>query len=239
MSWLALVRHAQASFHADHYDQLSPLGERQAEILGDAWARQSRKIDEVFVGPRARQRQTADLVAACYKRSGLTFPQPVALPELDEYDLSGILQRLAPELARQDAEFSRLLADQRRGETDRERARNFQLMFERLLVHWQTAPAVLDELERWPAFSERVGRGLARLTAGDGKSRSVVAFTSGGFIGVATQRILGAPDRTALELNWRLRNGSVTEFLFSRERITLDTFNSIPHFVDAELITFR
>src|SRR5213595_1142127 len=121
MSWLALVRHAQASFHADHYDQLSPLGERQAGILGEAWVRQGWKIDEVFVGPRARQRQAAELVAACYDRAGLAFPQPVVLQELDEYDLTGIMQRLAPDLARQDAEFARLFADQRRGETDRER----------------------------------------------------------------------------------------------------------------------
>src|SRR4029079_8542864 len=132
MSWLSLVRHAQASFHAEHYDQLSPLGERQASMLGEAWARQRRKIDEVFVGPRARQRQTAESVAACYEQCKMTFPQPVVLPELDEYDLSGLLQRLAPELARQDAEFAALFADQRRGETDRAKARNYQLMFERL-----------------------------------------------------------------------------------------------------------
>ena len=100
MSWLTLVRHAQASFHADHYDQLSPLGERQARLLGEAWVRQRWTLDEVYVGPRSRQQQTAKLVAACYERAGLRFPEPVVLQELDEYDLSGILQQLAPELAR-------------------------------------------------------------------------------------------------------------------------------------------
>src|SRR5690349_10521482 len=102
MSSLALVRHAQASFHADDYDQLSPLGQRQAVNLGEAWVRQGRKFDEVFVGPRVRQRQTVELVATCYERGGLVFPKPTELPELDEYDLSGILQTLAPEFAQQD-----------------------------------------------------------------------------------------------------------------------------------------
>ena len=39
MSRLILVRHAQASFFADSYDQLSPLGESQARALGEHWSR--------------------------------------------------------------------------------------------------------------------------------------------------------------------------------------------------------
>src|SRR5262249_4007436 len=132
MSWLALVRHAQASFHADDYDQLSPLGHRQAVNLGEAWVRQGGKNGEVFFGPRVRQRQTVELVATCYERGGIAFPQPKELPELDEYDLSGILQRLAPEFAQQNAEFARLFADRKLGASERERARNYQAMFERL-----------------------------------------------------------------------------------------------------------
>jgi broad specificity phosphatase PhoE len=239
MSSLTLVRHTQASFHADHYDQLSSLGERQALLLGEAWVRQRRKLTEVYVGPRSRQRHTAELVAACYQRAGLPFPELVTLPELDEYDLSGILQRLAPELARQDLEFARLFDGQRRGLTGRDRERSFQTMFERLLRHWQTATEVMDGLETWPTFCERVARGIKYMTDQPGQSRRVAAFTSGGFIGVATQRVLGAPDRTALEINWRIRNGAVTEFVYSGERITLDSFNSVAHFEEPELVTYR
>src|SRR5262245_36259718 len=107
MSSLTLVRHAQASFFAEDYDALSALGYRQGERLGDTWASQQRIIDEVFTGPRQRQRQTATVVAEACRRRGLAFPEPIVLPELDEYDLSGILQRLAPPLARQDIPHSR------------------------------------------------------------------------------------------------------------------------------------
>lgn len=239
MSWLTLVRHAQASFHADHYDQLSTLGEKQARVLGEAWVRQQRVLDVVYVGPRQRQRQTAELVAASYRRAGLAFPEPVVLPELDEYDLSGILQRLAPSLARQDTAFAQLFAEQRRGASNRERERSFQTMFERLLGHWQAAGNSAEGVETWMAFSARVARGLQQLTEQPGPSRRVAAFTSGGFIGTATQRVLGAPDRTALEINWRIRNGALTEFVFSGTRITLDSFNSVAHFAEPELVTFR
>ena len=69
--------------------------------------------------------------------------------------------------------------------------------------------------------------------------RRIVSFTSGGFIGSAAQWALAAPDRTALELNWRIRNGSLTEFVFTRERFTLDSFNAVPHLADSALWTYR
>ena len=84
-------------------------------------------------------------------------------------------------------------------------------MFETLLSHWQAAPAAAeapaDSVESWPAFRDRVRRGLERITDRPGRGRRVAAFTSGGFIGTAVGLVLGVPDRTCLELNWRLKNG--------------------------------
>ena len=55
MSVLTLVRHAQASFFADNYDELSPLGRKQARLLGEFWVRRQIDFDEVYCGPRVRQ----------------------------------------------------------------------------------------------------------------------------------------------------------------------------------------
>jgi broad specificity phosphatase PhoE len=84
MSSLTLVRHGQASFFAEDYDQLSALGHAQAGLLGDHWVRRRLGFDEVYVGPRTRQRQTAEAVGERYRQSGLPWPEPVLLPELDE-----------------------------------------------------------------------------------------------------------------------------------------------------------
>ena len=35
MANLLIIRHGQASFGADNYDQLSPLGQRQADLTGE------------------------------------------------------------------------------------------------------------------------------------------------------------------------------------------------------------
>ncbi len=240
MSILVLVRHAQASFFADEYDQLSPVGHVQAWRLGEFWAGRGDYFSEVFVGPRQRQQQTAELVGEGFRRAGLSWPEPIVLPELDEYDLAGILGQLAPSLASQDPAFERLVATHRLSAGDVERARTFQQMFEVLLTHWQTGPDTgAKEVEPWLAFHGRVARALERMTDGSDRGRRVAAFTSGGFIGAAVARVLGAPDRTALELSWRVRNVALTHLIFSPGRLTVDDFNTMPHLPDSANWTYR
>lgn len=239
MSVLTLVRHGQASFFAERYDQLTPLGEQQARSLGEFWARGRFRFDEVYTGPKVRQRRTAELAGEAFLRSGLPWPEPIVLDELDEYDLRGLLHRLSPDLARQSPEFAALADDYGRSEADHERLRTFQAMFEALLHHWQSKASFDLEIEAWPAFRKRVDGVLRRIRERPGPGRRIAVFTSGGFIGTAVQSVLAAPDRAALELNWRVRNGSLTEFVFSGDRFTLDGFNALPHLPDPSMWTYR
>jgi broad specificity phosphatase PhoE len=73
-----------------------------------------------------------------------------------------------------------------------------------------------------------VRHALKTLTQGRGVT--VAAFTSGGPIGTILQTALNAPDAAALELNWRVRNGSLTTLLFHQGRVSLDRFNDTGHF---------
>jgi len=239
MSVLTLVRHSQASFFAADYDRLSELGQTQAGLLGEHWVHRRLHFDEVYTGPRTRQRQTAEVVGGCYQRAGLAWPEAVTLEELDEYDLTGIMQRLAPALAERDPHFRDLKERYQCSEGRDERARSFQRLFEVLMRHWLAAESLGVEMETWPAFRTRVRRGLDHIQGRPGRGRRVVAFTSGGFIGTATHLALAAPDRTALELNWRLRNCSLSEFLFTGDILTLDSFNTVPHLPDSASWTYR
>lgn len=248
MSVLILVRHAQASFFHDDYDRLSPLGEQQARLLGEFWVTQGLQFHAVYTGPRTRQRRTADLAGEVYRQAGLAWPEHVVLDDGDEYDLSGMMG-LAPELARANAEFEALSNAYQQSEGELERLRTFQAMFEALLHHWQGVgqafePATADKnvcptLECWPVFRQRVQRALGLIRQQPGRGRRIALFTSGGFIGTAVQSVLTAPDRAALELNWRLRNCSLTELVFTRDRISLDSFNTVPHLTDSSLWTYR
>jgi broad specificity phosphatase PhoE len=238
MSVLTLIRHGQASFFAANYDQLSALGEQQSRALGEYWARRGWQFDKVYTGPRARQRRSAEVAVAACRQQGRSCPEPVLFAELDEYDLKGLLRILAPELARQNAQFARLAERYLRGEGE-ERMRTFQPMFEMLLVHWQSGALNGDDVESWAAFRDRVHRAIRRLQEQASPGERVALFTSGGFISSAAQLALAAPDRTALALMWPLRNASMTEFAITRDRFTLDNFNAIPHLEDPALWTYR
>ena len=239
MSMLTLVRHGQACFFAADYDRLSDLGEKQAVLLGEHWARLGLGFDEVYTGPRVRQRQTADLIGDGLRRPGLPWPDPVVLSELDEYDLEGLFKRLAPELARQRTEFAGLVESYQGSRGDAEQLRRFQKMFEVLVLHWLESAESHSQVESWPTFRDRVRGVLRRIMDRPGRGRRVALFTSGGFVGAATQLALDAPDRAALELSWRVRNGSLTEFVFTRDRFTLDSFNGVSHLEDPSLWTYR
>ncbi len=71
MSILHLVRHGQASFGADDYDNLSPTGIQQSIELGKALAKQQSTFDYVIVGPHRRHMQTFEGIKGglCLKKS--------------------------------------------------------------------------------------------------------------------------------------------------------------------------
>src|SRR4051794_32052850 len=98
MSALLLVRHGQASFLSDDYDRLSPAGEAQATLLGVYLARTGARPDAIFTGPRVRQRRITELAIEAMARAGATCPEPVLLPELDEYPAEELFKRSLDDL---------------------------------------------------------------------------------------------------------------------------------------------
>ena len=84
------------------------------------------------------------------------------------------------------------------------------------------------QLESWAAFQARVRAALKDMLGSPGGS-TVVVFTSGGVIGSVVAGVLDAPDASALRLNWRIKNASITRFTFGSGRISLDSFNETAH----------
>lgn len=208
MSTLTVVRHAQARPFQANADSLSDLGERQARALGEYWTRNGIRFDEVVCGSLTRHCQTAAFA--------LKQPARVA-PEWNEYDVEGMLRDYPPPSSFPDN-------------------RAFQKVFEVAMAKWIGAE-MPNGCEAFSKFRERVLRGLRSIQEGP-SNRSVVLFTSGGPIGVLVQTALNAPDRSFAEVNWRVRNCSLSEFVFSRDRISLDSFNAVPH-LEPALQTFR
>lgn len=228
MSTLMLVRHAQASFFEPDYDRLSALGEMQARGLGEMWGRQGLSFDEVYTGPRLRQHRTAQLAGLAFQDSGHSWPEPQVLDAFDEHDVERLLREGLSPAATRFPDLRPLADAYEAAATGTERLRTFQLLFEAVSRLWcrGATDGLVAGLESWPAFRDRAERAIRRLIEPGGRrGRRIVVFTSTGPISVALQLALDCRDDTALELGWRLRNASLTEFLFADERFTLDGFN--------------
>jgi broad specificity phosphatase PhoE len=64
MSEVYFVRHGQASFGSDNYDQLSEKGHLQARLLGEYFASQQMQFDHILTGDMVRHRETAEGICA-------------------------------------------------------------------------------------------------------------------------------------------------------------------------------
>jgi broad specificity phosphatase PhoE len=208
MSTLVLVRHGQARPFHPNSDSLSETGVRQAVQLGEYWREQGITFDEVYSGALTRHRQTAEAAG---------FTNYEVLPDFNEYNAEAIL-RAHPDWA---------------PPTDN---RHLQKMFDVALPQWISAKLDAEGLETWANFHSRVERAFRAIVDADKPSRRVAVFTSAGPIGVILQTVLCAPEQTGIELHWRIRNCSLTELVFTRERVSLDRFNTTPHLTE---VTFR
>jgi broad specificity phosphatase PhoE len=239
LGYLVLIRHGQPQTFEKDGDRLSPLGEEQARTLAGYWIRQGVNFDEVYSGALVRQRRTAEIVEECFIQSGLEWPQLQTTPELNEYDSIGIINNLIPSLAQRDAAFRALAEAFEQNRDAPDRNKHFQRMFEAVTSAWLGGEFEAEGVEPWRSFQSRVRAAIKRITSAEGSGRRVAVFTSGGVIGLAVQNVLNAPEPSALEINWRVRNCSLTEFTFSRDRISLDSFNTTPHLDDPAMRTYR
>jgi broad specificity phosphatase PhoE len=215
MGTLYLVRHGQASFGAADYDQLSDLGQRQCLRLGEYFRARGRRFDAVLTGTLKRQQQSYAAIA-----EGLQGHAPEALrwPGLNEYDSHAIIAAIHPgELARPD--------------TPEAYRHHFRLLRDGL-KKWMAGEIAPLGMPSYAEFVSGVTGALdhvRREHEGD-----VLIVSSGGPISTAVGQVLGTSPQTTIELNYRIRNSSVTEFAFTPARHMLVTYNTLPHLDDEQ-----
>jgi broad specificity phosphatase PhoE len=218
-----VVRHGQAAFGTDHYDRLTDIGFAQARLLGAYLARRNLKFDAVFTGTLRRQLETAQGIAEGHTEPGARF-QPETFSGLDEYKAEAVLMAFtgsvplpAIEAARRDPIVVR---------------DHFRMLREALLA-WAEGRTTPEDMPAWPAFQEGAIAALiqARQRFPDG---NVLIVSSGGPIAAMVTGVLNAPPATAVELNLRIRNSSLTEFATTPRRHNLVSFNGLPHLDTAE-----
>lgn len=236
MGSIYLIRHAQASFGAQDYDVLSPLGYRQAEALGDYLAQLGIRFDRCISGELHRQQDTARTTLARLDRSDKGPPSLEIDAAFNEFQADAVIRAHLPELLEVEPNALHILRNAASHRAE------FQRLFTFVVHRWISGEHEKEELESWSSFLERVAGGLERLLEQAEKSDKIAVFTSGGTITALLQRIIGVPSVKAFELNWQIVNTSLSQLKFRGREVALASFNSHAHLQllkNPELVTHR
>ncbi|TDU89903.1 broad specificity phosphatase PhoE [Kribbella voronezhensis] len=227
MGAIYLVRHAQASFGRSDYDRLSPLGERQAERLGEALAERGVKPELVVAGAMQRHARTAELALAA---AGLETTVDVD-EGFNEFDHDQVIVAHKPAYKRRAV----LLADLARTGHP---ARAFQEMFTAATERWAASDGE-GYAESFTDFCERSEQAVRRTANRLGKGETAVVFTSGGPIAAIAGRLLGGDDGLWLRLNPVTINTAITKLVSGRSGLTVISYNEHAHLDGTDMLSYR
>lgn len=210
MAEITLLRHGQASFGADNYDQLSELGLQQAQWLGEHLSSLGREFDAVIIGTMERHRQTAE---GFFRGLGQQ-PDCVCNPGLNEYDFKGLLNPF------------RELHPQRWVDSGNPR-RDYNDNLKQALAAWMDGSIADDGEDSWQDFHQRV-TGVYRAVCQSSAKKTLIV-SSGGPISTIIAEVLRLDHAGLREINMQIRNTSTSRILHNRKSFALDSFNDVSH----------
>ncbi len=213
MGILYLVRHGQASFGSDNYDQLSDLGHQQSVRLGEYFAHKGIRFDGLIAGTLKRHRQTLEGILQGMNHAG----EHLEWDGLNEYDSEAVIAAIHPHKLEKP--------------TSPEMYRHHFRLLRDGLAQWMAGVVSPRGMPPYRDFVTGVSSALDHVRANH-YGQQVLMVTSGGPISTAVGHVLGTSPETTIELNLRIRNSSVTELAFTPKRHMLVAYNAIPHLED-------
>jgi len=232
MGAIYLLRHGQASFGSENYDQLSPLGQQQARILGGALQQRGVTPDVQLSGTMQRHRETAEgALQAWPDAASVQLQQHAGINEFDHENVIAVAEpRYADKLA--------MMTDMAAA-TDPRRA--FQTFFRDAVARWVGGNHDAEYTEPWSVFKLRVVAALDDIVRQTPAKGSTLVFTSGGVISVVCAHLLGLSDMQAFTINWTLANAGITKLQAGKEGLHLISVNEHAHLEGAEpsVLSFR
>ena len=219
MADLLIIRHGQASFGADNYDQLSTLGQRQADLTGEFLSQSGVHFSAAFSGDLSRQRETGERILAQLEDA----PSLVIDPRLNEVQTDEQIAVMTPLLCEQDPRFATLIADMNKD------SKSFQKIIETVFNYWVSPNCQVVGIQSWQDYSAGVVSAFeaARASAESGSTSAI--FTSGGTIATLVGHVLGLSADRVYEFYEPVFNCSITRLIFNSRKCSLSTFNDVSH----------
>lgn len=215
MPSVLLIRHAQASYGAANYDQLSRLGRRQSRLLRDELRQRGVVPDRVATGTLRRQVVTAGLAAS------QGWPAAERDERWNEYRTDAILARHGDTEVRLEGQPERVSLPP---------TSQFQRILDTALLRWIAAAGSDQGPYTWAAFAEGALSAFEELAAGLRSGQTGAVFTSAGTIAAVCSALLGRADDLFVPLNRVQVNASVNRVIVGPTGSYLLNFNDHAHF---------
>lgn len=215
MATIYLIRHGQASFGAEDYDRLSPLGQRQAQVVGEYLRDHGIAFDAVFSGDLSRQRETARLAAASHAAD---VPHHID-PRFNEIQNDEQVKYLIPEVVKTNPGVQALV------DKGLSSSKDYQKVIDAVFNHWVSPDCDEPRIQSWNDYSGSVRQAVQDLIEQQGGGRTVGIFTSGGTIATIVAQVLGLSGEHTYKFYEPIFNCSISQLFYSSSRVSLSYFN--------------
>lgn len=211
MQEILMIRHGQASFGAEDYDNLSALGRQQSFWLGAHLQQLGFAPHIAIKGGLKRHAQTLDEMA-----KSLVLPTQHTDGAFVEINLTAIVegyQNKYNDLPDYEAEPAL-----------------FNTAMRMVLTAWIEGRFVAEEI-CWADYARRVTQGLDDLRA---HGKSVLLVTSGGTITAAIGAMLRLDAAAQVAMMLKIHNSSVTKLMRTNTGLELHSLNNVGHLETAD-----
>ena len=235
MANLLVIRHGQASFGSENYDQLSPLGQRQADLTGTFLRQVGTHLSTAYSGDLWRQVETGQRVL-----EGLESPPELIVdPRFNEVQTDEQIEMMMPRLTEQNADFAKLVAMM-----DKD-TKSLQKIIETVFNYWVSPECDSTGIQSWSDYSNGVISAFEGAMASAESGTNTAIFTSGGTIATIVGHVLKLTSDRVYEFYEPVLNCSITRIIFNSRKCSLSTFNDVGHLhlvgaqLSERLVTYR
>ena len=218
MAVIYLIRHGQASFHEEDYDNLSELGITQAKVLGPCISSKIGSPKIAIQGTMNRHIQTAQYVLSSLTSNDADTTL-ICNQAWNEFDHREILTAYHPELSTPATTRNYFHKNKLPKE-------HFQQLLVAAIERWIGNKHSSEYTESWGDFTHRVLHAFKQLSI-NYPDQDLVVFTSGGPISLISCHLLGIPLEQLMRVNLALVNCGITKIFIhpTHGRPILSTLN--------------
>jgi len=229
-----LIRHGQASFGKENYDQLSEIGKVHTYQLGQYLANNYIKIDKVYLGALYRHLQTANQIKLAYQEASIRLPAFIVNPNLNEHHGPQVVRKYFDALKLKEGdegEFARNFNPK-----DKQHMSKYFKIFNDITLRWAEGEIEDPAIQSWSDFRTQTKEALKTIMQDDKGGERILIISSGGPVASLTGEALSISEKKIMGLAQEIFNASFTKILRSSDELSLKIFNKHVY-TDKKLIT--